>query len=79
LFPLQWFRPVFTPEALPQNFYPPLGIRQLLMKPLAQGNALLEAGKRVLEAQVAILQLLDQGFQPVQAVIEGGGIRRHGL
>ena len=69
--------PVLAAQALLEHFHPALGLGQLLLQGLAQGHALLELLQGLLQAQVPAFQLLHQGLQPVQAIVEGSGLRRH--
>jgi len=60
-------------EALLEEFHLPLGLGELGLQGLGKGDAFFETGQGGFQAQVAALQLLDQGFQLVQAFVEGGG------
>src|SRR5690554_705718 len=68
-----------------EQLHPQLGLLQRLLAAAVQANALLVGGQRLLQAQLAFLHVVDEGFQLFEGFLEvgdgggvGGGVFWHG-
>src|SRR5690554_4315308 len=66
-----------------EQLHPQLGLLQRLLAAAVQANALLVGGQRLLQAQLAFLHVVDEGFQLFEGFLEvgdgggvGGGVRK---